>query len=136
MRRLANDLLEPLRLHFGAPTLTYGFAGPSLTRFIKRRISPRHDQHAGHEKNRLGQPVCTRGGFAVDFYVPGTSVDELVDWMMVNRPIDRLYFYGADRPVHVSLGPDESRKAWWMREIGDGRRMPVPYARYRESLPT
>ena len=39
-------------------------------------------------------------------------------------PFDRLYFYGADRPVHVSVGPEEARAVVSMLLGPSGRRVP------------
>jgi hypothetical protein len=49
---------------FSMVRLTYGFCSPELARAIPGRIDPRLDQHAAHERNRLGRP---RLGAAVDF---------------------------------------------------------------------
>lgn len=39
---------------------------------------------------------------------------------MENLPVDRLYYYGADRPVHVSYGPERRGDflRWWRGEKG------------------
>jgi hypothetical protein len=130
IRRLAQELLDPVCKQFGRPELTYGFSSCALSNKIDRRISPKHDQHAGHELRRNGQPICERGGFAVDFVVAGTPSHQLAQWLLAHTPVDRLYFYEDDRPIHVSVGPDESRSIWWMKSIGDNRRIPVAFERY------
>ena len=79
---LWQELLVPVESKFGAIKVTYGFAGHELVKAVRRRarelgrlpsVTPSRDQHAGHELNTRGKPVCVRGGQAVDFYVPGHS---------------------------------------------------------------
>jgi hypothetical protein len=41
-----------------------------------------------------------------------------------NTPFDRLYFYGDDRPIHVSVGPDNSRQVVLMRKGKSGKLIP------------
>lgn len=99
---LATLILDPVIDHFGPIQLTYAFAPPALTRHIARGIAPRLDQHASHELNLKGNPVCGRGGAAVDFRVPDVPASALVDWVMAETPVDRVYFYRDERAVHVS----------------------------------
>ncbi|GAM62963.1 hypothetical protein JCM19232_4640 [Vibrio ishigakensis] len=40
-----------------------------------------------------------------------------------NLPFDRLYFYGKDRPLHVSFGPDQSRYIQYRRTKENGDRV-------------
>lgn len=35
---------------------------------------------------------------------------EVAQWVVANTPFDRLYFYGADKPIHVSFGPNHDRQ--------------------------
>ena len=103
------NVLDPVADEFGDRlSLTYGFASPALTRLIGRGIAPELDQHAGGELNRNGDYICPRLGAAVDLFVEGLSATDLVRRLVV-LPFDRLYIYGDDRPVHVSVGPDASR---------------------------
>lgn len=122
-------LLDPVVDAFGAVRLTYGFASPRLTRRIKGRIAPELDQHAGCERGRSGGLVCGRGGVAVDFLVPGVGGDDLARWVIEHAPFDRLYYYGADRPIHVSVGPEQRRDVVLMRASskGTGRLIPSRY---------
>ena len=32
---------------------------------------------------------------------------EVANWVAENTPFDRLYFYGEERPIHVSYGPEQ-----------------------------
>jgi hypothetical protein len=75
------------------------------------------DQHAGCELNKNGKPFCPRLGQGVDFRVPSMSSLEVGHWIVANTPFDRLYFYAADRPLHVSFGPEHSRIAWRLPKL-------------------
>lgn len=33
---------------------------------------------------------------------------EVAQWIVSNLPFDRLYFYGNDRPIHVSYSKDKT----------------------------
>jgi hypothetical protein len=124
LKRLCEDILEPVRARFGPPSITYGFASTALMKNIHERTAPALDQHAGHEAKRGGQPICCRLGQAVDFFVPGVSSADVALWIVENLHFDRLYFYGEDRPLHVSVGPDESRAITAMLPSASGRRVP------------
>lgn len=108
---MQRDLLSPLEKQFGVLTLTYGFAGPELVKAIKKRaregnwlpnISPATDQHAGHELNTWGNPICKRGGIAVDLRVPGVPSDVVWTWAIANLPFDRIYLYTPEQSFHMS----------------------------------
>ena len=115
IQRMEEVLLAPLEREFGSVILTYGFAGPELVKAIEKRaakdgrppnISPRGDQHAGHEINRLGNRICKRDGIAVDLRVPGRSSLEVAQWVIDHLPFDRIYFYDEVRPFHLSWAPE------------------------------
>ena len=120
---LAANILDPVIDYYGPIKLTYGFASPALAKNIKGRIAPKLDQHAACELNRKGEPVCPRLGAAVDFIVEDEDMEEVARWIIANLPYDRLYFYGKDRPIHVSYSENPAHEAWEMREVG-GRKMP------------
>jgi hypothetical protein len=124
MQALCAAVLDPMVRQFGQIELTYAFASRELTRHITGRIHPPADQHAGHELARGGHPVCARLGLAADFWVPGVSSRDLARWIVELAAFDRLYFYEADRPIHVSVGPDESRQIVHMPRGPSGRRVP------------
>jgi len=121
---LAVQVLDPVIDYFGMIRLTYGFCSPELAKQIPGRIDPKRDQHAAHERNRLGSPVCPRLGAAVDFIVEDESMLEVAQWVVANIPFDRLYFYGDDKPIHVSYGPDQSRQVVRMVPGKMGRLLP------------
>ncbi len=124
LRQLACQILDPVVDRFGPIELTYGFAGPELVRHIRSRIAPALDQHAGWERNRRGEFVCSRLGQACDLRVPGVPSDDVARWVMQALPFDRLYFYGAERPIHVSWAPERTGEAWEMVPRTGGARVP------------
>ncbi|MFT3953796.1 MAG: DNA phosphorothioation-associated putative methyltransferase [Piscinibacter sp.] len=124
---LATYVLDPVIEYFGAIRLTYGFCSSELGRHIHRRVAPELDQHASLEVNRLGRPICARGGAACDFLVEHEDMREVADWIIAHIPFDRLYFYGTDRPLHVSYSPSGARQAYQLRESSNGRLLPSPF---------
>lgn len=121
---LAVHVLDPVIDYFGMVRLTYGFCSPALAKAIPGRIDPRRDQHAAHERNRAGRPVCERLGAAADFLVEDENMLEVARWVAANTPFDRLYFYGGDRPIHVSYGPNHDRQIVRMLSAASGRLYP------------
>ena len=88
---LCENVLEPVEAKFGSITLTYGFAGPKLTRKVHGRISPRLDQHAGHERRVSGEFICPRLGQAADFRVPGVSSKVVARFLVEMVPFVRAW---------------------------------------------
>ncbi|NBC13960.1 MAG: DNA phosphorothioation-associated putative methyltransferase [Gammaproteobacteria bacterium] len=125
---LTEQVLDPVIDWFGMIRLTYGFCSPALAKAIRARgggpIDPKRDQHAAHERNRLGNPVCPRLGAAVDFLVEDEDMLEVARWVAANTAFDRLYFYGLARPIHVSHGPAHGRQVVAMRAGPSGRLVP------------
>lgn len=109
---------------FGPLALTYCFAGLDLTRRIPARIAPKLDQHAGYELRPDGRAICDRLGQAADCRVPDVASDVVANYIVAELPFDRLYYYGPDRPLHVSYGPQHSRAAWRMVTGKGGRLLP------------
>ena len=120
---LAKNLLDPVIDYYGMIRLTYGFCSPELSRKIPGRIAPKLDQHAACEWNRKGEPICSRLGAAADFIVEDEDMAEVARWIMANLPYDRLYYYGKDRPIHLSHSQNPAGEAWEMRVAGE-RRVP------------
>lgn len=124
MRALCAAVLDPGVDQFGRLDLTYAFASARLTRHISGRIHPPLDQHAGHELDGAGQPICPRLGLACDFLVPGVDGRLVARWIIEKTKFDRLYFYEPHLPLHVSVGPDSARQIVHMRRGPSGRRVP------------
>jgi hypothetical protein len=76
------------------------------------------------EVNSRGALICERGGAACDFLVEFEDMEIVAAWIMENLPFDRLYFYGKNRPIHLSYGPQQSRLAYEMIESKSGARVP------------
>lgn len=124
MGELCRVVLDPLTRRFARPELTYGFASRALTRHIRAGICPSRDQHAGFELNHRGSLVCARSGMAVDLRVRGVPARTLATWIEENAAFDRLYIYGDDRPIHVSIGPQQKRAIVEMIPLPNGHRVP------------
>ena len=125
LRRLVNLVLDPVSDHFGSITLTYGVATPQLTKKIRRNISPRVDQHSSHELSATGKTICSRGGAACDFSVNGVSSLVVAQWVVGNTKFDRLYYYGVDRPIHVSAS-DQPKRQCVIVKRKEGSRQVLP----------
>ncbi len=126
---LATQILDPVIDYFGAIRLTYGFCSAELGRHISKRVAPKLDQHAACEVGGRKAPICDRLGASCDFIVDDENMREVADWIIANLPFDRLYFYGDDRPIHLSYGPQNSRAAYEMRGTATGAVVPRPYSR-------
>jgi hypothetical protein len=124
---LATSILDPVIEYFGGIELTYGFCSTELARQIPGRIAPDLDQHAAHEHKRTGAPICSRLGAAVDFLVRDEDMGEVAEWIVANLPYDRLYFYGDDRPLHVSYKQEGERQAIELKSTASGKRIPRPF---------
>ena len=129
---LATQLLDPITEYFGSIRLTYGFCSPQLSKLIHARVAPKLDQHAAHELDKKGIPICSRLGAACDFIVDDENMREVADWIIANLPFDRLYFYGDDRPLHLSICPQNARAAYTMQKSTSGAVVPRPYSKNRQ----
>ena len=127
LHALAVHILDPVIDYFGGIRLTYGFCSAELARAIPGRIAPELDQHASHEVNRRGNLICARGGAACDFIVDDEDMFEVADWLIANLAFDRLYVYGAHRPIHVSWGPEMAHAAFQLTLRASGKAVPQVY---------
>ncbi len=121
---LAKNILDPVIDYFGSIRLTYGFCSSELAAKIEGRIAPKLDQHASHELNRNGVPICSRLGAAADFIVDDEDMIEVAQWIVSNLVFDRLYLYGVDRPIHVSYSETPAAQVTIMRKSNTGRLIP------------
>lgn len=47
------------------------------------------------------------------------STYRLVEWILEQQlPFDSLYYYGGDRPIHISYAPQEKRNIWAFTDGG------------------
>ena len=122
---LFDHILDPIIDYFGKDRfiLTYGFCSVDLRAFLEKkdpitgikngRAAPQIDQHMAHEVNRNGKYYCDRLGAAADFYIQGLNSAHLTSWIIDSSlPFDSLYYYGSQRPIHLSYGPQHKRKLW------------------------
>ena len=121
---LSKNILDPVIDYFGSIRLTYGFCSSELASKIEGRIAPKLDQHASHELNRKGAPICPRLGAAVDFIVDDEDMIEVAQWIVGNVVFDRMYLYGADRPIHISYSDTPVSHITIMRKTAAGRLIP------------
>lgn len=125
LEALCQFILDPVIDQFGQDSfhLTYGFCSADLKRWLAKKdpatgkkygiATPSLDQHMAHEVNRNGRYYCNRLGAACDFRILNLPSDELVRWIVAQGlPFDSLYFYGTDRPIHISYGPQHKRDIW------------------------
>jgi hypothetical protein len=128
---LTQFILEPIIEHFGIDKfrLTYGFCSKDLKKYLAKkdpetglkngRVAPEIDQHLAHEINKNGKYYCQRLGAACDFLILGVGSDRVIDWILAQKlPFDSLYFYGVDRPIHISYGPQNKREIWTFTASG------------------
>jgi hypothetical protein len=144
LEALCQYIIDPVIDEFGRDSpserlrqrflLTYGFCSADLKRWLAKKdpvtgvkhgiATPRLDQHMAHEVNRNGRYYCDRLGAACDFRILDLPSNELVDWVMgQGLPFDSLYFYGTDRPIHISYGPQHKRDIWAFTAKGTPTRM-------------
>ncbi|MBD1923435.1 hypothetical protein H6F77_20510 [Microcoleus sp. FACHB-831] len=119
---LNQFILNAIVEYFGLDKfkLTYGFCSKDLKKYLDKkdpetgnkngRVAPELDQHMAHEMNKNGNYYCKRLGAACDFIIIGEDSDRVVDWILAEKlPFDSIYYYGADRPIHISYGPQHKR---------------------------
>lgn len=124
LSKLALEVLDPVIDYFGSIELTYGFSSSELAKKIDSNIAPKLDQHSGHECNRLGNPICDRLGAAVDFYIEDEDMLDVANWIASNTTFDRLYYYGRNRPLHVSVSEAPVKQITLMLTYGEGKKIP------------
>lgn len=127
---LVNNILEPINKVLGAVNITYGFTSPELVRYIQKN-SPSGtaislDQHASHEVNLKENRINKRDGAACDFLVKGyeKKMNHVVHFIVNNLNFDKIYYYGKDRPIHVSIGQYQEKHLQVMCISKNGRRYP------------
>ncbi|MGF1768612.1 hypothetical protein L4D06_14685 [Enterovibrio makurazakiensis] len=137
---LNSDILTPIENQFGSITITFGFTSNTLKNYLLKhhpgQMAPSLDQHAASERNVKGNVICKRQGAACDFRVEGyeDKMDEVAKLIITQLPFDRLYFYGKDRPMHVSIGPENSRFVQIMKPSDSGHAVPTKRAIGTDSL--
>tara|TARA_Y100000994_G_C15696351_1_gene443484 strand:- start:1828 stop:2520 length:693 start_codon:yes stop_codon:yes gene_type:complete len=129
LEELVGEVLLPINRKLGKPIITYGFTSFPLKKFIQK-VSPSGtastlDQHSSHETNSVGKQICSRGGAACDFFVEDVATSDIVRFITQRLNYDRIYYYGNNRPLHVSIHLTEPLKHLQiMCESENGRRYP------------
>ncbi|GFD73165.1 hypothetical protein KUL113_25850 [Tenacibaculum sp. KUL113] len=129
LKELVSEILLPINRTLGKPIITYGFTSFPLKKFIQKvspsGTAPTLDQHSSHETNSVGKQICNRGGAACDFFVEGVATSDIVRFITQKLNYDRIYYYGNNRPLHVSIHLTEPLKHLQiMCESENGRRYP------------
>ena len=116
LKLLCENILQPVRDHFGRVKVTSGFRSPELCAAIGSSIN---SQHARAE--------------AADFECPGVDNAELADWIHKNLPYDHLIleFYTPGEPnsgwIHCSWIADQPRASylWAYKSEGKTKYKPI-----------
>ena len=115
LKALCENILQPVRDHFGRVKVTSCFRSVDLCLAIK---SSANSQHAKAE--------------AADCEVMGTDNAELADWIPKNLPSDQLIleFYTPGEPnsgwIHCSYIPEQPRKQFLHAFKKEGRTKYAP----------
>ena len=110
LKLLCENILQPVRDHFGRVTVTSCFRSPALCQKINSSINSQH----------------TRAE-AADFEVMGTDNAELADWINKNLDYDQLIleFYTPGEPnsgwIHCSYTNDQPRKQFLHAYKSEGK---------------
>lgn len=134
IENLCEYIIDPIIDSFGEEhfKLTYGFCSKDLKRHLEKkdpvtnqkngRVDPNTDQHMSFEMNRNGKYYCKRPGAACDFIITNVPSNEVIDWILNTKlPFDSLFYYGAERPIHISYGSEHKRAVWTF----DDKRVPT-----------
>ena len=116
LKALCENILQPVRDHFGRVKITSGFRSPELCTAIGSSVN---SQHAKAE--------------AADFECVGVDNAELADWIKRELPYDQLIleFYTPGEPnsgwIHCSYVPQGRRASflWAYRSEGKTKYKPI-----------
>ncbi|WP_413171792.1 hypothetical protein [Anabaena azotica] len=131
LQDLNKYIIDPIIDNYGIDKfhLTYGFCSADLKKYLEKkdpvtgqkngRVAPNLDQHISHEINKKGKYYCDRLGAACDFFIADLPSKEVVEWILQTKlPFDSLYFYGNERPIHISYGLQHKRDIWTFNPSG------------------
>lgn len=127
---LISEIIQPTINKFGLDNFkfTYGFCSKDLLKFVrqqKSRICPEVDQHMAHERNSKGNYYCKHLGAACDFAIAGVDSRKVISYLKTLN-YDSIYYYGVNRPIHVSFSETPRRKIWEFTP----QNTPKPYSNY------
>lgn len=127
---LITEILLPIYQKFGNINITYGFISSELNRYIQKNspsgTCPSIDQHSASELNQANNNICKRHGLACDFFVEGyeSEMDTIMLFIVKNLEFDKIYYYGKNNPIHVSVGNKSEKHLQIMNVSDKGRRIP------------
>ena len=110
LKELCENILQPVRDHFGRVKITSGFRSEELCLAIGSSVN---SQHAKAE--------------AADFECMGVDNAELADWIYQNLPFDQLIleFYTPGEPnsgwIHCSFVPEGRRASFLHAYKNEGK---------------
>lgn len=135
---LINQILIPLEREFGKINITYGFTSTKLKQYISKHApagtAPKLDQHSASEINVAGNQICERNGASCDIKIENYSSSEVVRYIVSKLNYDRIYFYGAQRPIHVSVSDTPIKHLQIMRNSSNGKRYPAQKAFDKDAI--
>lgn len=113
---LTQLIITPVINKFGHENfkLTYRFCSKDLLKFLtfeKSRICVKIDQHMSHEINSKGNYYCKHLGAACDFVITGIDSRKVISYIKTIN-FDSIYYYGKDKPIHISWSSTYRRKIW------------------------
>jgi hypothetical protein len=140
LQDLNQYLIDPIVDYFTKEQfqLTYGFCSVDLKKYLNQKdpvtgikngcVAPERDQHMAFEINKNGSYYCDRLGAACDFFIGNYPSDRLVNWILEQKlPFDSLYYYGKNRPIHMSYGPQHKRAIWTFTANGTPTRKGIEH---------
>jgi len=110
LKELCENILQPVRDHFGRIKITSGFRSEELCLAIGSSVNSQHTKAE-----------------AADFECMGTDNAELADWIYKNLPFDQLIleFYTPGEPnsgwIHCSFVPEERRASFLHAYKNEGK---------------
>lgn len=129
LKQISDKILTPLEKKLGPAAITYGFTSAPLLHYIQKNspgdMAPKIDQHAAMELNSRGNHICKREGAACDFLIQGyeNNMAEVARFIVKNLDFDRLYFYGHNKPIHISFSDHNIRYVLFRKTRSDGLRV-------------
>jgi zinc D-Ala-D-Ala carboxypeptidase len=92
LRRLVENVLQPIRDRFGSVNITSGYRAPQVNAAVG---GARNSQHTTGE--------------AADFRVPGSTQREVADWIRTTLDFDQMILYRSG-VIHISFRQGRNRK--------------------------
>lgn len=140
LQELNKFIIDPIIDYFGIDMfrLTYGFCSKDLKKYLAKKdpetgkkngiVTPAIDQHLAYEIDKNGKYYCQRLGASCDFLILNERSDRIIDWILAQKlPFDSLYYYSANRPIHISYGPQHKREIWTFIASGQPTRKGIEH---------